>query len=73
MDTFFDVRTSYKWILFHRSLITNYPLQDVQKYMLGKEWLAKVDNETSTPYLLVGSVAFIVKSSNSGLIGSLTP
>ncbi|KAF9649857.1 hypothetical protein BDM02DRAFT_3113105 [Thelephora ganbajun] len=25
---------------------------DIQKYMLGKEWLAKVDNETSTPYLL---------------------
>lgn len=23
--------------------------------MLGKEWLAKVDNETSTPYLLVSS------------------
>ena len=63
MENFFDVRPSYKCILFHlhRPLITNYPLQDVQKYMLGKEWLAKVDSETSTPYLLVGSVAFIVK------------
>lgn len=54
--------------MFHRSLIANYPLQDVQKHMLGKEWLAKVDNETSTPYLLVSSVVFIVKSSHSGLI-----
>jgi len=62
MDTFFDVRSGSKCVLFHRSLIANYPLQDVQKYMLDKEWLTKVDNETSTPYLLVSSVAFIAKS-----------
>ena len=30
--------------------------------MLGKEWLSKVDTETSTPYLLVCSVAFIVRT-----------
>ena len=61
MDAFFDVRPSNKCIPFHWPLIANHPLQDVQKYMLGKEWLTKVDNETSTPYLLVGSVAFLVK------------
>lgn len=38
----------------YQSLI--YLSQDVQKSMLGKEWLAKVDIETSTPYLLVCSV-----------------
>jgi hypothetical protein len=41
---------------FCRSLIC--PSQDVQKRMLGKEWLAKFDAETATPYLLVCSVPF---------------
>jgi len=62
MDAFLDVRLSSKCVLFCWSLIVSCPLQEVQKHMLGKEWLAKVDNETSTPYLLVGSVPFIVRN-----------
>jgi len=60
MDTFFDVRSSPKCIRFHQSLIRT--SQDLQRHMLGHEWLAKVDNETSTPYLLVGSASFIVRT-----------
>ena len=37
--------------------------QNIQKRMLGKEWLAKIDNETATPYLLVGSTPFIAQIS----------
>ena len=62
MDVFSDVRSSPRCIQFHRSLISTHPSQDVQKHMLGKEWLAKVDNETSTPYLLVCSVPLAVQT-----------
>lgn len=61
MEIFSDVRPRPRCIQFHWSPITRRSSQDVQKYMLGKEWLAKVDNETSTPYLLVGSVPLIVQ------------
>jgi len=63
MDAFSDVRSGPKYIPVDSSLIASRPSQDTQKHMLGKEWLTKVDNETSTPYLLVGSVTFIIQTS----------
>ena len=59
MDAFFDVRSSPRSVRLHWSLIRT--SQDLQRHMLGQEWLAKVDNETSTPYLLVGSAPFIAR------------
>jgi hypothetical protein len=62
MDTFSDVCSSVKCILFCWWLIASCPSQDVQKCMLDREWLTKVDNETSTPYLLVRPAIIVVQT-----------
>ena len=63
-----DVRSGPKYNRPCLSLTARCLVQNVQKRMLGKEWLAKVDNETSTPYLLVGSVSFVSRTSNQLLL-----
>lgn len=64
MDAFFDVRSSFNSQMdpYYWSLIAKYSSQDIQKRMLGREWLTKVDNETSTPYLLVSQTSSIART-----------